>query len=198
MPSEVTSRRREPPEIRRAQILEAALQCFAEKGYHAATMDDLVRASGLSKGSLYWHFASKEDVFLALFDGFEEVVFQAWDAVLSGSGSTLGQLRRLAAVTSEIFSSQGPLLAAWLEFFAHPKARARLGQTYARSRERLGVIFRAGIARGELRDLDPEGMAATATAAFEGMLLQALVDPAFDPRRHGDVLVEVLTGGIGR
>ena len=33
-------------------------------------MDDLVRASGLSKGSLYWHFHSKEEVFTALFDSF--------------------------------------------------------------------------------------------------------------------------------
>ena len=72
-------RTRRPAEERRAQILEAALQCFASKGFHTATMDDLVRASGLSKGSLYWHFESKEQVFLALFDAFAESGFAEWE-----------------------------------------------------------------------------------------------------------------------
>ena len=40
-------------EERRAQILQAALTCFARKGYHLTTMDDIVAESGLSKGSLY-------------------------------------------------------------------------------------------------------------------------------------------------
>jgi AcrR family transcriptional regulator len=41
-------------------------------------MDDLVRTSGLSKGTLYWHFSSKEEVFLALFDRFVEEFFDVW------------------------------------------------------------------------------------------------------------------------
>jgi AcrR family transcriptional regulator len=46
------SRERRSAQERRAQILEAAVSCIAAKGFHAATMDDLARASGLSKGSL--------------------------------------------------------------------------------------------------------------------------------------------------
>jgi AcrR family transcriptional regulator len=53
---------------RRAQILEAAMACFARQGYHATSMDDVVRESGLSVGAIYSYFASKEDLFLALSD----------------------------------------------------------------------------------------------------------------------------------
>jgi AcrR family transcriptional regulator len=88
------ARRRAPPEERRAQILEAALQCFASKGYHSATMDDLVRASGLSKGSLYWHFQSKEEVLLALFDAFAAEIFAAWEAAAEEDHDSLELLRR--------------------------------------------------------------------------------------------------------
>ena len=61
MPSHREARRHASPEVRRAQILDAAQTCLARSGYHLTTMDDVVRESGLSKGSLYWHFDSKED-----------------------------------------------------------------------------------------------------------------------------------------
>ena len=53
---------------RRDQILAAAMACFARQGYHATSMDDVVRESGLSVGAIYTYFASKEDLFLALSD----------------------------------------------------------------------------------------------------------------------------------
>jgi AcrR family transcriptional regulator len=53
---------------RRAQILQAAMDCFARQGYHATSMDDVVRESGLSVGAIYSYFPSKEDLFLALSD----------------------------------------------------------------------------------------------------------------------------------
>ena len=67
-PLEQPPRRHAPRAVRRAQILDAAQRCFARCGYHRATMDDLADAAGLSKGSLYWHFHSKEQLLLALFD----------------------------------------------------------------------------------------------------------------------------------
>src|SRR5215212_3411144 len=51
---------------RRDQILTAAMACFARQGYHATSMDDVVRESGLSVGAIYSYFPSKEDLFLSL------------------------------------------------------------------------------------------------------------------------------------
>ena len=56
----------------RDRILEAALDVFARKGYHRATVDDIVRASVTSKGAVYHHFPNKEAVFVALVDDFTE------------------------------------------------------------------------------------------------------------------------------
>ena len=50
---------------RRQQITDAALRCFAERGFHKVTMQDVVRASGLSPGSIYSHFSSKEEIVYA-------------------------------------------------------------------------------------------------------------------------------------
>ncbi len=52
----------------RKLILDAAYQVFAEKGYGQATIDDIIRACGVSKGALYHHFNSKEELFKALLE----------------------------------------------------------------------------------------------------------------------------------
>lgn len=63
---EATGRRRLPPDVRVTQILDAALVEFAANGFTAARMDDIAGRSGLSKGGLYAHFKSKDDLFEAL------------------------------------------------------------------------------------------------------------------------------------
>ena len=57
-----------PREERRASLLEAANDVFTSKGYHAAAMDDIAEAAGVSKPVLYQHFESKLDLYLALLD----------------------------------------------------------------------------------------------------------------------------------
>ena len=49
-----------------AKLLKAAGAVFARRGYHAATLDEIAQRAGVSKGALYYNFASKEDLFLAL------------------------------------------------------------------------------------------------------------------------------------
>jgi TetR/AcrR family fatty acid metabolism transcriptional regulator len=55
-------------ELTRERILEAAEKLFAEKGFHETAMDEIVRASKVSKGGVYFHFPSKEELFFALLD----------------------------------------------------------------------------------------------------------------------------------
>lgn len=50
---------------RRAQIIEAAISCFLEKGYTNTSMSDIIKASGLSSGSIYSHFSGKEDILIS-------------------------------------------------------------------------------------------------------------------------------------
>lgn len=197
-PTPESPRRHAPPAERRAQILAAALECFSEKGYHAATMDDLVRASGLSKGSLYWHFRNKDDVFLALFDAFNAEILGALQDVLDQDAPALARLRRFGEILVAALGSEGERLGAWIGFFAHPRARERLAEVYRTSRRLLTELLAGGVASGELRDLPSDGMAAALTAAIEGLFLQAMVDPAFDLRDHWESVWEMIRKGIER
>ncbi len=73
-----------PRDQRRAQLLDAAGDVFTTRGYHAAAMDDIADAAGVSKPVLYQHFPSKLDLYLALLDGscdrLVEIVEQALDS----------------------------------------------------------------------------------------------------------------------
>ncbi len=55
-----------PAEQRRAQLISAAIEVFNRKGYSDATTEDIARGAGVTKGSIYFHFKSKEDIFLAV------------------------------------------------------------------------------------------------------------------------------------
>ena len=55
-------------ETRRQQILDAALTCFSRDGFHNTTTADIVRESGVSQGTLYLYFATKDDIVVALAD----------------------------------------------------------------------------------------------------------------------------------
>lgn len=160
-------------------------------------MDDLVRASGLSKGSLYWHFRSKEEVFLALFDAFAEILYGEWDAAAETSEDATAILRREFELSAQSFADQRVFLLAWAEFLSHPAARERMSGTYAVARQKLASIIEMGRESGSLRTGPPaECVASTLVGTIEGLLLQWLVDPDFDLTGHVEVAWELLMEGL--
>ncbi|MCS6994612.1 MAG: TetR/AcrR family transcriptional regulator [Anaerolineales bacterium] len=76
----------------RTRILEAAARVFAEKGYHETRMDDIVAASAASKGSLYFHFPNKEEIFFGLIETFIGLLETRLRETLSGEQRGMEQL----------------------------------------------------------------------------------------------------------
>ena len=71
---------------RRAQIIEAAVSCFLEKGYTNTSMSDIIKASGLSSGSIYSHFSGKEDILTTAINERLENVKKLYAALPEGAG----------------------------------------------------------------------------------------------------------------
>jgi len=182
------------PEVRRAQILAAALRCFGEKGLHATKVDDIAAASGLSKGALYWHFESKERIFLALVDGIATAIDAEWDSL--ESDDPLDTLRRFGDSALERILGAGPLLEAWLDFFRQPEARRRMAEIYENSRARLARVVERGIASGRIGPCDAHAVAAALTAVIEGLVLQTVAAPGFDPRPGWRAGADLLLRGL--
>ncbi len=190
-------RRQLRPEARRAQILEAALRCFGERGYAATTMDDLVRASGLSKGSLYWHFESKLEVFLALIDAYALEMFQQMEATERAGGDALEVLRVECRRCLEVLCADRSLIGAWSEFMVHAEARQRMNAIYDTIRRRLGESIEAARRAGEMAPGPDASLIAGGLAGMiDGLLLQWLLDPDFDCAAHFDAMWEAMTRGV--
>ncbi|EGX56818.1 TetR family transcriptional regulator [Streptomyces zinciresistens K42] len=85
---------------RRAQIFEAAAGVFARQGYHNARMDDIVRASGLSKGALYWYFKSKEELATGLVHQMLSHEAEAMRAVMASGAPAADRLQVLVRAFS--------------------------------------------------------------------------------------------------
>ena len=66
--SEALDKRQEQRETRRRQIVDAATQVFAGKGFHAANVSDVAARAGVSQGTIYWYFESKESLFTAVLE----------------------------------------------------------------------------------------------------------------------------------
>jgi AcrR family transcriptional regulator len=58
------------PDIRRRQLLDAAIHIFAKKGYSAASVGDIVEATGVARGTFYFYFSGKKEIFLAVVDDY--------------------------------------------------------------------------------------------------------------------------------
>ncbi|MCL4250618.1 MAG: TetR/AcrR family transcriptional regulator [Anaerolineae bacterium] len=81
------------PEQTRGRILDAALDIFARKGYHDASVDEIVDASGSSKGSVYFHFPNKQRLFLALVDKFADVLERNVHESVAKEAAGIGRVR---------------------------------------------------------------------------------------------------------
>lgn len=90
--------RRLPEEERRAQILLAAKKCFVEKGFAATRMDDVASAAHLSKGGLYFHFKSKDELMVAVVQQVNVTVEEFLNAAREWKDPIPKQIQRLLAM----------------------------------------------------------------------------------------------------
>src|SRR5215468_841029 len=88
----------------RQRLLDAAEEVFAEKGYHGAGVEDIVRASDSSKGGFYFHFPNKQAIFLALIDALVPRLAAAVDRAIAAEPDPVGQLDAALRTVLDTFS----------------------------------------------------------------------------------------------
>jgi AcrR family transcriptional regulator len=89
-----------PRRERRAQLLDAAREVFVAQGFHAAAMDDIAEAAGVSKPVLYQHFPGKLELYLALLDASSDALIAAVESALA---STADNKLRVQATVEAYF-----------------------------------------------------------------------------------------------
>lgn len=155
-------------------ILEAARKLFIEKNYADVTIVEIVTEADISKGALYHHFSSKEDLYLRMMHHFLAEIQESTQAVANNS---VGHTRqRLKESTLNFLELPDELLAVLrlvrrdINIFRDPM-RNELIRAYQKAvPEQVEKIIRDGIAKGELMDTDPRILSWELVALVEVIL----------------------------
>lgn len=152
-------RRERRKESRPGELVEAALELFAEKGYAATRLEDVASRAGVSKGTLYLYFESKEELFKAvvrqglvpaiaeaeaLIDGFEGSAVALFREIVMGFWRLIGDTR-LSAIP-KIMIAEARNFPEIADFYHEEVIR--------RGRRMLERALERGVASGEFRGVD--------------------------------------------
>jgi AcrR family transcriptional regulator len=172
-------------QARRNQILDAAWDCFARRGYHQSTMHDVASAAGLSAGAIYRYFASKEAVLKAINERQTERYRELLQGVRSEASGSLDILNVLVEGMMATFADPKFELNARLEVETRPEVlrnsalKDSMAEQLAYMRRELVPLVADARERGHIRkDVDPETLIVLAMCAYEGLRQWALIDPA--------------------
>lgn len=157
----VRTPRRRRKDARPSELAAAALDLFVEKGYAATRLDDVAARAGVSKGTLYLYFDSKEALFKAVVEGGIVPHLAAAEQLLAGFGGTSADLLR--ELLFGWWQQIGGTRLAGIPKLVIAEARnfPDIAQYYhdtviVRGRALLRAALRRGIAAGEFRPLDIE------------------------------------------
>jgi AcrR family transcriptional regulator len=168
-------------QLRRSQILAAAMACFARQGYHATSMDDVVRESGLSVGAIYSYFPSKEDLFLALSDDRAQQSLAYLTNLFSQPGPMADKSREAVDYFFRKLSDDlVPLARVNVEFLSEAltseRVKARQQQRCESIRQFTHDLLSEAQQRGDLRaDVDIDAAAELMMALNEGIVLLSVI-----------------------
>lgn len=170
-----------PNEVRKEQILEAAFFLFNKKGYHQAKMDDIVKKSKLSKGSIYRFYPSKEELFLNLFDYLVSKFEKEAEDLTHLSSRPKELLEGIIDVFLEHLRKRQNIFLADVKFWSmasrDKKFREKVNKLYERWTRRLERLFEDGKRKGEFPNTNPKTAAIAVIALFDGFILRIVGDP---------------------
>ncbi len=159
-------------------IIEQAANLFNKQGYAGTSMDDILQATGLSKGGIYGNFKSKEEIALAAFDHAVQLVSQEISRRTKQRPHVLDKLRAVVEFYHDrMFSPpvEGgcPLQNTAIEADdSNPALRERVQQAIAEWAERIRFVLQRGVERGEVcPDADLQAFTVQFIATLEGAIM---------------------------
>lgn len=200
-----TKEGRRDPTPSRDRLLSSAAKVFAERGFERASVDEIAAAAGLSKGTLYWNFNSKEDLFEALLEEHIDRRARAIMEMTEGAPADQDMAPEASRWFKDLLEEERELVLLSHEYWSRavrdPKIRKRYAERQAKLRDELASALES---RASQLGAPPFSMSAAeiATAYIalgEGLSFQRLVDPDSVPDHLvGEILALIYQGLVAR
>ncbi len=163
----------------RGKIMDAAIRLFSNRGYKTASVDDICKEAGVSKGAFYHHFETKQALFLALLDGWLKTIDNAIEAAKDQPAPAT--FLAMAEAFPYIFESAGDNLPMFLEFWLQASRDEEIWKAsiapYRRYHQAFTELIQRGQEEGSFVNIDPALTSRMIVSMAMGLLLQSLLDP---------------------
>lgn len=166
---------RQAIEPRKQQIINAALRVFMDKGIVQASMNEIIIESGLSKGGVYHHFASKDDLIFGVVDIISEMKKDAIRQMISKKGSVRERLEfmikmMMASLGNTKNHNERLSIDMMTLTLTNEKLSKKMAEVYEETIQLLSELISAGIQTGEFyQHVKPRQVAIGISAIFSGL-----------------------------
>ena len=188
------------------EIVEAALDAFAEKGFAATRLEDVAKRAGVSKGTLYLYFQDKEDLFKAVIQqGLVPNIASAEDRLADTDGTTQELLQRVVGhFIGTVAGSKLGVIPKLVIAEAHnfpDLTKFYADEVIARGLKIVRTILQRGIERGEIRAIDPDVAAPVLIGPLLLLILwKNVFEPhssqTIDPAAYSQTYADILLNGM--
>jgi AcrR family transcriptional regulator len=187
-------------ELTRERILEAAEKLFAEKGFHETAMDEIVRASKVSKGGVYFHFPSKEELFFALLDKLADALQREVQREIARRRGAVAKIQGALEVVLRTLTSQRYLAQIILRqgHGLGPSFERKRLEIYSRFARLIKENLDEALAEGSIPPINTEITAYAWLGAINELVLRWIYTGQPDPLTQTlPTLQELFLRGIG-
>jgi AcrR family transcriptional regulator len=185
----------------RTDLIDAAERLFTARGFHATSLDSVAAEAGYTKGAVYSNFASKEDLFFAVYERRLDHRLAEFEAIFQTTPTALDGLRQAARTAAPRSDRQDGWLAVFFEFWAHVLRHEELRGRFAALHRRIVAPLETALLRhaeetGVPLPEDPQKMAVARYAMQLGLQLERLTQPELvDPELGARMLTLSIDGG---
>jgi AcrR family transcriptional regulator len=186
---------------RKVQIINAAEEVFTKKGFDEARMDDIAEETGLSKGTLYLYFKSKDDLIIAILDRMIQREFKQLENLNQDELSATDAIWKITDLLTKDILGWLRLIPIVYQFlalaFRNKYVQLALKKYINRYLDILVPIIQRGVEAGEFRQVDTREVAIAMGALIEGTLLLWVYDRSLvKPQYHIHSGMKLLLEGV--
>lgn len=196
-------RTQEEAEQTKQDLLRAGLAVFSQKGFQAATLNEIAQKAGVTRGAIYHHFGSKEELYLALLESASSGSNKALQQAIQEGGTFLEIVTRIIVYTLNLLEEDRQFRQVMTLSLTHDIIQEfSMHRSDAVDQLIMGVsqALQMGIDQGELRqDLDATTAARALIGYQNGLAMLWLANPdAFSVSKVSDSLAEIFISGIAK
>ena len=152
--------------------LKTAAKIFSNKGYHQTTVDEIARALGVAKGTIYYHFKNKEELYLAIIREGVYLLEEQMRLDISTANTPAEKIKKLIGGMLSFIEDKKDLVFLFLkELYGTGIQREDLAKMISGSLGLIRMVIEEGVKDGSFKKVDPE---ITTSSLFGMIIISAL------------------------